>query len=201
MQNPKISHFIHSGKRHLVRSSLTAAHPSIPLASLPYLFPLYNPSAVDVLLFWEIPAQRRSGHVLVSGLNLGAGHADLQGVIEEAESAKVKRSMYAETHRERIEVLEAIRNSEWNINVNPILVTLHDCEIVKHDFSTGCVLIISCIYSIIHDIEQSLLHPCHLFVTQLLPYASSAFHFPSRFRTRRISTILVSPLWTIASAY
>lgn len=139
VDNPKLSHFVHSGKCNFVRSSLAIAHTSILPSSYPYLFPLYNPSSLDVILFWEMPSQRRSGHILVSGLNLGAGHADLQSVIDDAQSAKVKRSMYAETHREKIEILEAIRNSEWNINSNPIVVTLHDCAVVKHDFSTGCV--------------------------------------------------------------
>lgn len=82
-------------------------------------------------------SQRRSGHILVSGLRPGVGHSDLQGVIDEAENAKVKRSLFAETEREKVEILEAIRNSEWNEDGNPIVVSLHDCAVVRHDFLTG----------------------------------------------------------------
>lgn len=66
-----------------------------------------------------------------------AGHAALKETIEAAENAKVKRSMYAETQREKMEVLESIRNSEWNREMNPIVVTLQDQRPLEHDFSKG----------------------------------------------------------------
>jgi trafficking protein particle complex subunit 8 len=135
-----MSHFIHSGKRNIVHSFLTTTHPSIPASSYPYLFPLYNPSSLDAIFFWEIDSQRRSGHVLVSGLKPGVGHSDLQSIIDEVENAKVKRSLFAQTGREKVEILEAIKNSEWNVNGDPIAVSLHDCAVVRHDFSTGYVV-------------------------------------------------------------
>ena len=84
-----------------------------------------------------MPSQGRRGHVLVSGLTLGAEHGDLGGIIEEAESAKVKRSMYAETQREKVEVMRAVKGGEWNVNSNPVVVNIK-CElVVEHDFESG----------------------------------------------------------------
>ena len=70
------------------------------------LFPLYNPASLDALVFWEIPSQKRSGHVLVSGLTLGAEHGDLGSIIEERESTKIERTVYAET---QMEIMTAVR--------------------------------------------------------------------------------------------
>ena len=91
------------------------------------------------MLFWEIPSQGRHGHNLVTGLTLGATHAPLRELIEEAETAKVKRSMYAETQRERVEMLEGIRRCEWNAEVEPLAVISQGGQVIQHDFSQGCV--------------------------------------------------------------
>ncbi|KAJ6604519.1 ER-golgi trafficking TRAPP I complex 85 kDa subunit-domain-containing protein [Mycena vulgaris] len=131
-----IRHFIDRGRRNLTFRHLVHAHPHIPKHSYPSIFPLHNPNSVDVIIFWEIPAQHRYGHILLSGITLGAGHAALRDIIDEAETAKVKRSMYAETQREKMDVLDAIRNSEWNAEMNPIVVTQEEVPI-SHDFSTG----------------------------------------------------------------
>lgn len=90
-----------------------------------------------MIVFWTIPLQNISGHINVHGITLGAGHAALDGIVEEAESAKVKRSMYAETRRENMEVLDAIRGSEWNVEMNPIVLSLQDVGTQFHDFSNG----------------------------------------------------------------
>ncbi|KAF7339581.1 hypothetical protein MSAN_02172600 [Mycena sanguinolenta] len=115
---------------------LANAHPHIPTSSYSSIFPLHNPNSVDFVLFWRIPDQDRHGHILVSGITLGAGHAALKEIIDEAENAKVKRSMYAETQRQKMEILDAIRESEWNMEMNPIVATQEEVR-VAHDFSTS----------------------------------------------------------------
>jgi len=65
----------------------------------------------------------------------------LDGIIGEAESAKVKRSMYAETRRENMGVLDAIRGSEWNVEMNPIVPSLQDVGTQVHDFSKGPLIL------------------------------------------------------------
>jgi hypothetical protein len=104
---------------------------------------LYNPSSIDVVVFWEIPSCRRSGHLLVSGVTLGGRHAALKEKIEEAEGAKVKRSIYAETRREKMEILDAIQSSEWNAEMNPVVVSLQDGGRLMHNFSKGRVFLSS----------------------------------------------------------
>lgn len=131
-------HFIQSGRRKFASRTITHVHSYIPPASHPSIFPLYNPNCFDTIVFWTIPLQNISGHINVHGIVLGAGHAALDSIIEEAESAKVKRSMYAETRRENMEVLDAIRGSEWNVEMNPIVLSLQDMGTAKvHDFSKG----------------------------------------------------------------
>lgn len=74
---------------------------------------------------------------MVSGASIGARHAALKEIVEEAEVAKVKRSMYAETQREKSAILEAIRNSEWNAEMNPLMLAFSDGQVIQHDFSKG----------------------------------------------------------------
>ena len=57
------------------------------------------------------------------------------------ENAKVKRSMYAETQKERREMLDAVRASGWNREVNPLAVGVRSGEVVRHEFSKGYVRI------------------------------------------------------------
>jgi hypothetical protein len=134
---------LHIGKRKIVTRAVTQAHPYIPSESYPSIFPLYNPSSVDFVIFWEIPTQQRFGHIIASGITLGATHAPLKDIIAEAESAKVKRSMYAETQREKMEVLDAVRGSEWNAEMNPVVLSLQETSALIHDFRQGCVSILS----------------------------------------------------------
>ena len=130
-------HFIQSGRRKFSSQTIANVHSYIPPASHPSIFPLYNPTSLDMIVFWTIPSQNISGHINVHGITLGAGHAALDGIIEETESTKVKRSMYAETQRENMEVLDAIRASEWNVEMNPVVLSLQDVGTQVHDFSKG----------------------------------------------------------------
>ncbi|PPQ67072.1 hypothetical protein CVT25_005673 [Psilocybe cyanescens] len=137
IKSAAITSFIQSGRRRFMAHNISRVHSYIAPASHPAIFPLYNPSVVDIIIFWEIPARGISGHVNVHGITLGAGHARLDSIIEDAESAKVKRSMYAETRRENMEVLDAIRNSEWNAEMNPLALSLKDVGTKLHDFTLG----------------------------------------------------------------
>ncbi|KAG6381059.1 ER-golgi trafficking TRAPP I complex 85 kDa subunit-domain-containing protein [Boletus reticuloceps] len=119
VHDPAVSQLFLSEKSRIITNSITQSHPHIPATSNPRVFPLFNPLSVDFLLFWEIPSEQRAGFILLSGVNLGASHAALQEVIENVESAKVKRSMYAETQREKMEILRSIRDSDWNAEMNP----------------------------------------------------------------------------------
>ena len=84
-------------------------------------------------------SERRRGYVTVPGLLLGACHAPLDQVIQQSETAKAKRTMYAETTREKGEILEAVRASEWNAEMDPTVVRVVSEPRIEHDFSQGYI--------------------------------------------------------------
>lgn len=135
---PDVSHLYQAERRSAVISSIAHSHPHIPTSSYPHIFPSYNPLSLDIVAFWEIPSEKRSGFTLLS-LTLGISHGALRGIIDDFEHAKVQRSMYAETRREKMEVLQAIRDSEWNASSNPVVVSVQDGLTVEHDFDKGYV--------------------------------------------------------------
>lgn len=126
---------LQQGRRNLIIRQLAAQHPYIAPNNHPYIFPLYHPHSLDIILFWDVPSDGRSGHILVSGAILGAEHGALNAAIQEIEEMKVKRSMYAETQRERSSVLEAIRASEWNAEMNPVSLVITEPDIIRHNFA------------------------------------------------------------------
>jgi trafficking protein particle complex subunit 8 len=134
---------LHQGRRNWSVRDLLVRHPYITPSLHPYIFPLYHPHSLDVLILWDIPSSERSGHVLISGANVGAEHGALNALIQETQELKVKRSMYAETERERSSILEAIRASEWNAETNPVSLTTIEPDLVNHDFSERSVSILT----------------------------------------------------------
>ena len=70
---------------------------------------------------------------------LGAQHAALKALVDAAATMKAKRSMYAETHRERLAILEAVRVCEWNAETDPVAVFVKDGLVIEHDFRHGYV--------------------------------------------------------------
>ncbi|RPD64974.1 hypothetical protein L227DRAFT_571426 [Lentinus tigrinus ALCF2SS1-6] len=158
LRTPATRHFLHCGRRTMTAHATANAHPDIPSRLHRSIFPLYNPSTVDVVIFWELSAQKRAGHILLQGPTLGAGHAALKEIIEAAETMKVKRSMYAETERERQAILEAVKKCEWNRETDPISVFVQDGSIVEHDFRQG-----PCNVPVAITLRNlSLTHPCRV---------------------------------------
>ncbi|KAH9982364.1 ER-golgi trafficking TRAPP I complex 85 kDa subunit-domain-containing protein [Lactifluus volemus] len=157
---PSTMSLLHQGRWNLLTRDLAARHPYITPALLPYIFPLYHPHSLDVILFWDIPSHGRSGHVLVSGAILGAEHGALNAVIQQVEETKAKRSMYTETQRERSRILEAIRESEWNAEMNPVLLMTVEPNVVNHNFSeTSCQVPVTMIlrnFSMTHSSKYTL---------------------------------------------
>ncbi|KAI5123549.1 hypothetical protein M0805_003369 [Coniferiporia weirii] len=162
--SPCMKHLLHLGKRRMAARSASINHPYIPSSTHRLIFPLHNPSAVDVLISWDLPSLGRSGHTLITGLLLGVGHGALQDIIDVVERGKAKRSMFAETQRQREEILEAIKYSEWNVEMNPMVTSVHCEEFVTHNFSTGPCLVPMTFnlrnYSSTHDIRFLLRLSC-----------------------------------------
>lgn len=189
---PFVAHFIMNARRIAVSRSLAQSHPRIPTSSHPSIFPLYNPLSVDFVVFWKIPSEQRSGHMFVSEITLGASHAALREVLEGVESAKVKRSMYAETQREKVEMLQAIRDSEWNAEMNPVVVIVKDGLVIEHDFSQGV-----CMAPVEFTIRNhSLSHPSRFVLRLDHRQQPSLHHFPAPYCGRTTFRGLLGPLQT-----
>ncbi|KAK0478294.1 ER-golgi trafficking TRAPP I complex 85 kDa subunit-domain-containing protein [Armillaria novae-zelandiae] len=161
-------HFIRTGRRNYTTRSICQSHPLIPPGNYSSIFPLYHPNSVDIVVFWEIPAQHRSGHVLLAGINVGAGHAALRDIVSLAENAKATRNMYAETQREKVKMLQTVRDSEWNSEMDPIVITAQTTETVDHDFTNG-----SCRLPVAFTIRNHSLTHRSSFVLKLLPEQST----------------------------
>ncbi|KAF9056514.1 ER-golgi trafficking TRAPP I complex 85 kDa subunit-domain-containing protein [Panaeolus papilionaceus] len=136
-QDASIMSFIHTSRLDYGSRHISNAHPYIPKHRHASMFPMYHPNTVHLVVFWEDVVHHRSGHINVHGLTLGAGHGALAGILEEVETAKVKRSMYAETRKENLDIIEAIRNSEWNSESESVVVSVQRTNHRSHNFEKG----------------------------------------------------------------
>jgi len=128
---------LESSKRMFTWNSLLNQFHQLPSSSLPHLFPLRNPQSIDIIVWWDVPSKRRRGYVIIPGLLLGASHGPLDELILKSETAKVKRTMYAETTREKTKFQDALRVSDWNANMDPAVVRVTSAPRVEHDFLKG----------------------------------------------------------------
>jgi hypothetical protein len=177
---------IHQGRRNTISRELMDRHLSIAPDLHPYIFPLYHPHSLDILLFWDIPSSGRSGHVLISGAIVGAEHGALHDVIREAQEMKVKRSIYAETQMEKSSTLEAIRTSEWNAEMNPVSLTTIEPGIINHDFSETYVPATCSYFQVFTVIPH---RSCHVSVTMVLRNFSMSH--PSKYTLKLASETTV----------
>ena len=121
--------------RHRRLCASIMSHPYLPYTAHSRIFPLYGSLTVDLILHWEMPLHERYGYILISGFRLGAEHALLNDVLRSEK--QVKRTMYAETEKERREILDSFSRSEWNADFNPISVVIRYEDHIKHDFILG----------------------------------------------------------------
>jgi hypothetical protein len=134
-EQPSISYdLLQNSRQKLVRQHLKAAHPRIPQNLHGYIFPLYHPSTLDCIVEWDVPSQQRHGYLVVQAGELGASHSNLRDVFSDVKQTATARSMYAETQTERQEMLDAVERSIWNMEMNPVVVTVPDKQIT-HDFA------------------------------------------------------------------
>jgi len=152
------------GRRYHVLQYLRMTYPLIPSSAYPQIFPLFHPLAADLLVSWCIPSSDRSGHILLSGLKLGAEHAVLQDTIQSVQDAKKKRIAFAETHQDREEMLVSVQDSEWNAEMSPLVLSATCAQSVDHDFTSGpCIVPVDFKlrnYSASHDVRYLLRLSC-----------------------------------------
>jgi trafficking protein particle complex subunit 8 len=163
---PSTRRLLQCGRRNAAIHAVSRTHPYIPDHLYPSIFPLYNPASVDMVIFWDMPSEQRSGHIYMAGITLGAGHAALQEVIEAVEGARVKRSIYAETQREKAEILDGVKESEWNAEMNPLVLSLGTGTLL-HDFAAGFVQVRPSVEAMADILLQALSHSDSLNTPQL----------------------------------
>jgi len=137
--DPYGQHFLSSSRRAYVRQTLASEFPSISEDVRHRIFPLYTPHTFDIYIYWEINTFDivRNGCCILRGLCVGAGHESLREVLQKAENGK-DNSMYAETQREKEALLGALQSSEWNLEMDPLVVKVKTRNsIVEHDFRQG----------------------------------------------------------------
>ncbi|KAF5375128.1 hypothetical protein D9758_000414 [Tetrapyrgos nigripes] len=163
LKSPSLRTFVYRQRCHSTTQAVISKHPHIPSRSYQHIFPLYNPRSLDILVSWRVSSQpQRTCSMLVTSLNLGAGHACLRDVIEEAETGKIKRSMYAETQREKSEVIAAIKSSEWNVEMDPLVLSAHVERNLVHNFDQGRFNL-----RLVNDQSVSPAEPCRLSASTL----------------------------------
>jgi len=137
--DPYDQYFLGSSRRAHVSKTLASEFPSIPEDIRHRIFPLYTPHTFEIYIYWEINSFNiaRNGCCIVRDLCAGAGHEGLREVLLSTENVREK-SMYAETQREKEVLLGALQSSEWNLEMDPLVVKVRTkSAIVEHDFRQG----------------------------------------------------------------
>ncbi|KAF8634497.1 hypothetical protein AX15_000933 [Amanita polypyramis BW_CC] len=199
IQSPVIRHFIQHRRKQIVSQNISQSFPHVPSRLHSSIFPLYNPFTIDILVFWTVPSKDRFGYILLPDLSLGARHGAMREFIENAENAKTGRSMYAETEREKLEILDSLRNSEWNAEMDPLCVTVEDQGGIIHNFTKGPrivpVMLTLRNYSLTHTIKYALKFPMvqkHL--SNLVPTYTGRTTFRGTLKPSQ-STVVKPKLW------
>ncbi|KAM0793278.1 hypothetical protein ACM66B_000739 [Microbotryomycetes sp. NB124-2] len=139
---PASSQLLHSTiatHRTLRSSSLATQFSTLPASLHRWLFPLFNPFSLDLLVFWHVPATKQRGYHHLTGIPLGATSNELRSVLR---SAELKAGgLYAESQRERTMLLSSLGRSEFGRDDNPVKVWIEVDDVVSHDFDQGpCVI-------------------------------------------------------------
>ncbi|KAK4054931.1 hypothetical protein OIV83_000855 [Microbotryomycetes sp. JL201] len=125
--------------RELRTASLAAQFPTIPTSLHRWLFPLFSPFALDLLVFWQIPSTQQQGYHHLTGIPLGAASNELRSVLATAETKA--GGLYAESQRERTLLLSGLAKSEFGRDDNPAKIWTEVNDVLSHDFEQGpCIV-------------------------------------------------------------
>ena len=108
-----------ASRTSLRRSSLHAQFGTISPDLIPYIFRLYTSRSLDLLVFWRLPKQNRTGFNMLCDLKLGPGESRLGPILSGADS--IAGGLYAESQRERTLLIKNIESSEYGQDDNPIV--------------------------------------------------------------------------------
>jgi hypothetical protein len=103
-------------------------------------FPLTHPHDVDVFVTWSRVSTLQRGFSIITGLCLGTGHGELNESLAEFDRSQQRRNIFIQSHHEKRNVAETLKNSRWNAIDDPLLITWVVEPSTVHDFRSGLAL-------------------------------------------------------------
>ncbi|GJJ13919.1 hypothetical protein Clacol_008176 [Clathrus columnatus] len=135
---PGYLELLHSSWRTYMNDTLLYRFREFFPDSFDKILPLWSHRRMNIVLSWEIPEENRRGFVTIPGITLGACHAPLEEAIHNSAASSTKRAIYAETTREKAVIQNIIQSSDWNTEMNPLVVRVSTrSPQIAHDFSHG----------------------------------------------------------------
>ncbi|CED84527.1 Protein with predicted involvement in meiosis (GSG1) [Phaffia rhodozyma] len=136
--NSDLLPLILSHLRHSKLQSLVSQYPLIPSTNLHAIFPLFGPSDVSMLVFWEISSQNRAGHVVVPISSVGPSESIFLRSEDKEDGARVVRSMFEATDNAKRALMDCVLSGPLGIEDDPVVVAIEvDSEFARHPFSQG----------------------------------------------------------------
>jgi hypothetical protein len=112
-------------------SHLSTVFSAMPLAKLLDCFTLYTVDDLDLAVFWSIPDTKQHGNHYTLGMNLGVQQAPLQP----EKVVAMGRSLFAQTEREKMALLNQLVRNRHLRDDALIKVTLVAPDRYTHDFA------------------------------------------------------------------
>lgn len=111
-----------ASRSSLRRAALRSQFPSIAKSLHPHLFRLFSQRSLDLVIFWSIPEKQIRGHHLVADLQIGPSTDSVGALLEKASG--IAGGIYAESQRERAQLLSNFRQSEYAQAEMPLVISV-----------------------------------------------------------------------------
>lgn len=126
---------LHASLNVLRRCGLTTQLPTIATTLYPHLFPLLPASSLILVISYSVPNCHICGH-LIALLPVGA-RSDILSIVLDRAAGKAG-GIYEESQKERRDLIQALRRSEYGVGQMPVVVSLLLEQIsVIHSFHQG----------------------------------------------------------------
>ena len=105
-------------RTYLRQASLTSQFPTLEPSLFRSIFPLFTPTAIDLLVFWCNPSSRRHGYHHLFDVDLAPSENMVKSLLEKASRTAGRRN--EESQREKEVLIHAIGASELASQESPI---------------------------------------------------------------------------------
>lgn len=122
---------------HQRTRTLSSDFPTIPSHLLRSLFPLFSPSSSIVLIEFTSESLDLNGSHFLPLPSLGASRNYLREILTTAETKA--GGLYAESQKERTNLIESLRKSELGFEMDPseVFLQIEETVVREHEFSSG----------------------------------------------------------------